>query len=326
MPEATDPDPFDADAAAEAVADGLTVQGFDVRTFASEECRYLKIDNVPSVVANLTVFSNGAVDWEYHCFDGNPHDVALMTAITLAILRDDDAPAEAVQDPDVTLVSGIGQAALAGGLNATFGTSDAGEVAIDNPDRPERGSVRVSDFGDLWWSCRLRGRPRGADGLGLEEITRSVARAITCAQAARRGTSLPGPPAGPRGSGRLRVLQSLDDAIAYRLGQLDGPCGACSAGGRCDVHAGDEDLIESYRQMHAGVFRALVQEMSPDEVAVIMQPGDAGPLTGFGVALELLARMQNGAAGGRAIVELDGAVKAEHPPLPDPGDNEPKAL
>jgi hypothetical protein len=295
---ATDPDPFDVGAAAEAVADGLTAQGFDVRTFASEDCRYLKIDNVPSVVANLTMFGNGAVDWEYHCFDGNPHDVALMTAITLAILRDDDRPAGAVPDPHVNLVSGIGQAALAGGLNAAFGTPDCGEVAVTNPDRPERGSVRVSDFGDLWWSCRLHGRPQGAAGLDLEEITRSVARAITCAQAARRGRSLPGPVADPRGNSKLGILQSLDDAIAYRLGKLEGPCGACSAGGRCHVHANDDDLIESYREMHAGAFRELVQKMSPDEVAVIMQPGDARPLTGIGVAMELLAGMRKGDAGG----------------------------
>jgi hypothetical protein len=291
------PDVLDTGAVAEAVADGLMAQGFNVRTFESEECCHLKVDNVASTVVNVTIFNSGAVEMEYHCFDGQPHDPGLMTAITVAVLRGDDGPAVAVPGQHATLVAGIGQAALAGGLNVTFGKSDAGEVVIDNPGRPERGSVRVSDFGDLWWSCRLRGRPRGADGLGLEEITRSVARVIARAQAGRSGKSLPGLAADRCGSGRLGILQSLDDAITYRLGRLEGSCGACGAGGRCDVHAGDEDLIESYRQMHAGVFRELVREMSPDEVALIMQPGGAGPLTGFGVAMTLLAGLRKGDAG-----------------------------
>ncbi len=194
-PSATDPDPaaFDADATVEAAGDEFNAQGFDVSTFTSLECGYLKITSVWATVADLTIFRNGIADFDYHCFDGNPHDPGELTAITLAILHDDDRGGEAARYPHMDFLFSIGRAVIEQGLRAAFETLDpvhaywriSDEVEIFHPDRPERGTVRVTDDGALWWRCQLRDQPRGAAGLDLTEITSSIVRAIGSAQVAK---------------------------------------------------------------------------------------------------------------------------------------------
>jgi hypothetical protein len=184
---------FDADAAVEAAGDEFNVQGFDVSTFTSLACGYLKINSVWATVADLTTFRNGIVDFDHHCFDGSPHDPGELTAITLAILHDDDRGGEAARYPHMDFLFSIGRAAIEQGLRAAFRTLDpvyaywriSDEVEIFHPDRPERGTVRVTEDGALWWRCQLRDQPRGATGLDLTEITSSIVRAIGSAQVAK---------------------------------------------------------------------------------------------------------------------------------------------
>ena len=50
--------------------------------------------------------------------------------------------------------------------------------------------------------------------------------------------------------------QGLDDAIAFRLARLAGPCPDCDeANGLCDDHYCDVDLISGYRQRAAAKHR-----------------------------------------------------------------------
>lgn len=184
---------FDADAAIDAAGDEFNVQGFDVSTFTSLECGYLKITSVWATVADLTIFRNGIADFDYHCFDGNPHDPGELTAITLAILHDDDRGGEAARYPHLDFLFSVGRSAIEQGLRVAFGTLDpvnaywriSDEVKIFHPDRPERGTVRVTEDGALWWRCRLRDQPNSATGLDLAEITSSIVRAIGSAQVAK---------------------------------------------------------------------------------------------------------------------------------------------
>ncbi len=169
---AADKGTFDADAAIEASGDELNVQGFDVTTFTSLACGYLKINSVWATVADLTIFRNGTVDFDYHCFDGNPHDPGEMTAITLAILHDDDRGGEAARYPHLSFLFSIARAALEQGLSVELRSNDPSnaywrikdEVAVTNPDRPEHGTIRVTDDGALWWRCQLRDQPSGRQG------------------------------------------------------------------------------------------------------------------------------------------------------------------
>jgi hypothetical protein len=184
---------FDADAAIEAVGDELNVQGFDVGTYTSLECGYLKITSIWATVADLTIFRNGTVDFDYHCFDGNPHDPGEMMAIILAILHDHDRGGEAARYPHMSFLFSIARAALEQSLSVELDSIDPAnafwritdEVSVTNSDRPERGTIRVTDDGALWWRCQLRGQPPDKVGLGLTEITSSTVRAIGSAQVAK---------------------------------------------------------------------------------------------------------------------------------------------
>jgi hypothetical protein len=177
----------------EAASDELNVQGFDVSTFTSLDCGYLKITSVWATVADLTIFRNGTIDFDYHRFDGNPHDPGEMTAITLAILHDDDRGGEAARYPHLSFLFSIARAALEQGLTVELDSVDPAnaywritdEVAVTNPGRPERGTIRITDDGALWWRCQLPDRPGNAIGLDLAEITSSVVRAIGSAQVAK---------------------------------------------------------------------------------------------------------------------------------------------
>ena len=162
-------------------------------TFTSLDCGYLKINSVWATVADLTIFRNGTVDFDYHCFDGNPHDPGEMTAITLAILHDDDRGGEAARYPHLSFLFSIARAALEQGLSVELHSNDPSnaywrikdEVAVTNPGRPEHGTIRVTDDGALWWRCQLRDQPTGTSGLDLTEITSSITRAIGSAQVAK---------------------------------------------------------------------------------------------------------------------------------------------
>ena len=54
----------------------------------------------------------------------------------------------------------------------------------------------------------------------------------------------------PRHDGRYQRLQAFEDAIRYRRARAAEPCPACgtAAGGRCEDHARDLDLITGYQQ------------------------------------------------------------------------------
>lgn len=58
-------------------------------------------------------------------------------------------------------------------------------------------------------------------------------------------------PVGPELQRRLRGVQALEDAIAFRLVRLAMPCLECedAEDGKCDDHACDVLLVEGYRQM-----------------------------------------------------------------------------
>ena len=55
----------------------------------------------------------------------------------------------------------------------------------------------------------------------------------------------------PQISDKIGILQSLDDAIAFRLNRLNLPCQDCTAGRKCIDHAYDVDLMARYQDRYA---------------------------------------------------------------------------
>ena len=174
------------------VTDGLAAHGFEVRAPASEKCCFLKVMNVPSTMADLTIWRYGSADWEYHTYDGSPRSLTRLSTVTLAILAGHDAPAHPAGTGHPELLTGIddiGRTAREHGLTVISGPIDPGddspgtcsEITITHPDRPHRGTVRIVEDGGLWWRCQVRDQPGDADGLELTEIAATIGRALTSA-------------------------------------------------------------------------------------------------------------------------------------------------
>jgi hypothetical protein len=108
----------------------------------------------------------------------------------------------------------------------------------------------------------------------------------------------------PEVSAKLGTLQMLDDAIAYRAGQLSMPCLVCAPGRQCAEHAHDAGLLDYYQDSYAAAFKDAIAGMDPNDVAAIMQPGDDLPPTAGLFALAMLGRPRELAADGPAFTEF----------------------
>jgi hypothetical protein len=190
----TDAEEFDASAVEETVAVGLAAHGIEVRTPTSEKCCFLRVMNVPSTVADLTVWRNGIADLDYHVYDGDPHNPSRLAAVTLAVLSSDDASADLAGTGRLARFTGmdnVGRVAAEHGLAVASGLLDPDDdssgactvTTIAHPDRPNRGTVRIVDDGGLWWRCQVSDQPDSTDGLDLAEITAIIGRALTSASA-----------------------------------------------------------------------------------------------------------------------------------------------
>lgn len=129
----------------------------------------------------------------------------------------------------------------------------------------------------------------------------------------------------PRMAEKIGTLQLLDDAITHRLDKLNLPCPDCRPDARCAEHHHDEQLITGYMDRYAAAFSDALAGMDPDDIALMMQPGDDTPPTVSAVGAALMTRLRELAATGPVIIELndrkvmieqDGPVLLEHPLTP----------
>src|SRR5450432_3787122 len=141
-----------ADAAMHAVADGLTEQGFDIRGPAWDASRYLKITNVRGTWCEIVIGENGAVSWEYRCFEGGSADPERLTGMIMIVLgvesagRDDTFPA---RYPGLTLKGVVGRALSDRGMQVSLERMNRddyffetyAEIKATNPGKTDRGLV-----------------------------------------------------------------------------------------------------------------------------------------------------------------------------------------
>jgi hypothetical protein len=132
----------------------------------------------------------------------------------------------------------------------------------------------------------------------------------------------------PETQARLNRLQSLDDAIAFRLLRLEPACSNCAREGRCVDHGSDDDLIAVYRHQHGEILSQVLTGLDPAEVDHAMRESDGTPPTVVAFSLILLARLRELAADGPylaqnqdgpVILELENGAITEHP-LGDTGE------
>lgn len=107
----------------------------------------------------------------------------------------------------------------------------------------------------------------------------------------------------------LRTLQSLDDAIAFRLRRMTESCDECAPGQRCADHFVDEKLVTTYRREHGEVLRRTIDTIKPGDAEQALRESAGVPPTVLATSLALATRLRELTADGPIMTNLgDGPV------------------
>lgn len=172
------------------IGDELADQGYEVSSPEWVGTHLLQVMNAPLALCEMTI-GNDSAQWYYQPFRGHQgiagHAVAMVTAIL--------GPGGRVPDPALSaslpvppcdpLLAKVSSALLGFGLQVTCSdlSGDGGsvELAVDNPARPDRGTVRITSDHAVIWDCRCASSSDSAAGLNFASIAGTIARALTAA-------------------------------------------------------------------------------------------------------------------------------------------------
>jgi hypothetical protein len=173
-----------------AIADAMAASGFAAHSPVWDGSAYLAITNARDALCDLTITASGTVTWDYRSRHGSHANPGHITGIVLDLLAPGSnhhlAPAPAPR-PGSTLKSTTGRALASHGMRVILHLLDQdsdyyetyAEIQVTNPATPARGTVHLTDDGDLHWHCRTR-HPAG--GITPAEIAATITRALTRAQ------------------------------------------------------------------------------------------------------------------------------------------------
>jgi hypothetical protein len=129
----------------------------------------------------------------------------------------------------------------------------------------------------------------------------------------------------PEVAARFHELQTLDDALAFRLARAAQPCPHCPPAGHCPDHAADHGLIAAYHRRHGAVLHEVLSGLDPAQVDQAMQALEGTPPTIIALSLAVDARLRELAAGGPVLTDtdlgpvlftLENGLLIEHPLTP----------
>ncbi len=180
-----------ADDALITIAGLFTNVNFDLTIPAWDGSAYLKISNARGALTDLTIGSDGIITWEYRSTSGSYTDPARLAAMTLDLLDprgtlsrpapEPHRPSTAIHAAAQYLLADLGISTIPEPLDATPGGSVTfAQTTITNPGCPARGTVHISDDGELRWQARTLCHPDG--GLTLTDIAATITPALTRAQ------------------------------------------------------------------------------------------------------------------------------------------------
>lgn len=171
-----------ADQALAKIADHLLKYGYGCAVPAWDGTAYLKISNVLGAVTDLTITCLGDVTWEYRSTHGTHVDPAGLVVIATSLL-DPDAPSMRADLPPHRARSAIHVAATCAlrhcGLTVSRHPPEPGVftvLTVTNPEQPMRGTVRITDDGELTWHAHAPYHRDG--GLTLPDVAASITRAL----------------------------------------------------------------------------------------------------------------------------------------------------
>jgi hypothetical protein len=174
-----------ADQALAKIVDLLLPAGYGFTIPAWDGDAYLRINNALRAIAALTITSHGNLTWEYRSAEYPHLQPSRLVGIAIELLDPDHTRPESVMgcNDGFPLAEIIRFYLHRYGLTATVAEArqDIGPVlSASNPDRPYRGTVEISDDGELEWRTRAPHHPDG--GIPLPDIAATISRALTRAK------------------------------------------------------------------------------------------------------------------------------------------------
>jgi hypothetical protein len=146
---------------------------------------YLKINNAVRAITDVTITSHGSLTWEYRSVQCPHLHPSRLIGMAIELLDPDHArrePAMGTTD-GYPLVEIIRYALYRYGFTATItetGADTSPVLTATNSRQPYRGTLDISDDGELSWYARTPHHPDG--GIPLPDIANTINRALTRAQ------------------------------------------------------------------------------------------------------------------------------------------------
>jgi hypothetical protein len=174
-----------ADQALTKIIDLLLPAGYGFTIPAWDGDAHLKINNALRAITDLTITSHGDLTWEYRSVQCPHLHPARLVGMAIEILDPDHTRCEPAlgDNAGFPLVEIIRYALYRYGFTATIDetSTDTGPVlTATNPRNPSRGTIDISDDGELSWYARAPHHPDG--GIPVPSIAATINRALTRAQ------------------------------------------------------------------------------------------------------------------------------------------------
>jgi hypothetical protein len=174
-----------ADQALTKIIDLLLQDGYGFTIPAWGGDAYLKINNALRAITDLTITSHGDVIWEYRSVQCPHLHPCRLVGMAIELLDPDHTRREPAlgENAGYPLVEIIRYALYRYGFTATIdetGTHTSPVLTATNPRQPCRGTIDISDEGELSWYARAPHHPDG--GIPLPDIAATINRALTRAQ------------------------------------------------------------------------------------------------------------------------------------------------
>lgn len=172
-----------ADKALTAVVDLLRADGYGFTIPAWDGDAYLRITNALRALTSLTITSHGDLIWDYRSAEYPRLHPSRLVGAAICILDPDRTRPEPVvgMNDGFPLVEIIRYALFRHGLTATIaGTGVEYLLTAANPSQPYRGTVYITDDGELQWHARAPHHPDG--GVPLPDIAATIIRTLARAR------------------------------------------------------------------------------------------------------------------------------------------------
>jgi hypothetical protein len=176
-----------ADLALAKIIDLMLEDGFECAVPAWDGGAYLKINNALRAITDLTITSHGILTWEYRSVQCPHLHPSRLVGMAIELLDPDHTRREPAlgENAGYPLVEIIRYALYRYGFTATIDetSTDTGPIlTATNSRQPCRGTIDITDHGELSWRTRVPYHPDG--GIPLPDIAATISRALTRAQRA----------------------------------------------------------------------------------------------------------------------------------------------